>query len=263
MVKIRKPGVAGTFYPADSEQLEQMLAHYLNDAPQAEKVPKAIIAPHAGYSYSGSVAATVYKRLQSAKELITKVVIIGPSHRVGFHGLAISTADQFSTPLGNIDVDAEGIRKISEFPFIHCMDQAFDNEHCLEVHLPFLQTVLKKFSLIPLIAGDASADQISEILELFWDQPETLIVISTDLSHFHQYETAQTLDKETSILFEKCEYEKLEKGSACGRIPVSGLLALARKRGLRVKTLDLRNSGDTAGSKDRNRVVGYGAYVVE
>ena len=263
MLNIREPAVAGTFYPSDPEQLKQILAHYLDDLPKAKKVPKAIIAPHAGYIYSGSIAATVYALLQQAKELINRVVLIGPSHRVGFHGLAVSTAEQFATPLGNIEIDTEAVKQIAELPFINFLDKAHEFEHSLEVHLPFLQTVLKKFTLIPVVAGNAKPEQVCQLIEKFWGEAETLIVISTDLSHFHDYETAQKLDRETSTIIEQLQFEKLDGGRACGYIPVSGLLALARKKGLQVKTLDVRNSGDTAGSGDKNRVVGYGAYVIE
>ncbi len=263
MLRIRKSAVAGTFYPDDPGQLKLMLEQYLNDALQNKKVPKAIIAPHAGYIYSGSIAASVYVRLLAAKALIKRVILIGPSHRVSFNGLALSSAEQFTTPLGEIDIDIEGIKQIEKFPFINYIDQAHEKEHSLEVHLPFLQTVLKKFTLLPLVAGNATAEQICQLIEVFWGEKDTLIVISTDLSHFHDYKTAQKMDKATSKIIEQLQYEKLDNESACGRIPVSGLLAFARKMGLQVKAVDIRNSGDTAGSEEKNRVVGYGAYVVE
>lgn len=263
MINIREAAVAGTFYPAAPIQLKQMLEQYLNDAPIGMKVPKAIIAPHAGYIYSGSIAASVYARLQSAKELINRVVLIGPSHRIGFQGLAVSTAKQFATPLGTIEVDIDSIAKIANHSFVQHMDQAHKDEHSLEVHLPFLQTVLKNFTLIPIVAGNASAEQVCQIIEQFWYEPETLIVISSDLSHFHDYETAQELDRKTTELIEQLQYEKLDSRLACGCVPIKGLLALARKKNLQVKAIDIRNSGDTAGSSDKNKVVGYGAYVIE
>ena len=247
MLKTREPTVAGTFYPADSAQLKQMLTHYPIDASTGGKVPKAIIAPHTGFIYSGPIAASVYARFQAAKEVINRVLLIGPSHRVRFQGLALSSAEQFSTPLGNIKVDTDAIKKISEYPFVNYLDKVHELEHSLDVHLPFLQTVLKQFSLVPIVAGDAPAEQVCQLLEQFWGKPGTLIVISSDLSHFHEYEIAQ----------------KLDSGSACGRVPITGLLLLARKKNLQVKTIDIRNSGHTAGSGDKNRVVGYGAYVVE
>lgn len=261
MNQIRQPAVAGAFYPANPQQLQQMVAQYLVDACTESKVPKAIIAPHAGYIYSGPIAASAYARLIPNKDIINRVILIGPSHRVGFRGLAISNANTFATPLGNIPVDTKAVKSIAEFPFVQYMDEAHAFEHSLEVHLPFLQEILDDFNLVPIVAGDTPAEQVCQVLENLWGGPETLIVISSDLSHYHDYETARRLDKTTSEHIENLQYEKLEFESACGRIPISGLLALARKNSLHVKTIDLRNSGDTAG--DKNRVVGYGAYVIE
>ncbi|NOQ77212.1 MAG: AmmeMemoRadiSam system protein B [Methylococcaceae bacterium] len=263
MVNIRQAAVAGTFYPADPERLKLMLQHYLIDAPQGEKVPKALIVPHAGYIYSGAIAATAYVRLKAVRKLIKRVLLIGPSHRVGFQGLALSTADQFSTPLGDIAIEKDDVKQIAGFPFVHYLDQAHELEHSLEVHLPFLQTVLDDFCLIPVVAGDASAEQVCQVIEMFWGQADTLIVISSDLSHFHDYQTAKKLDQKTSEIIQQLQYEKLGGSSACGYVPVSGLMALARKNKLQIKTIDLRSSGDTAGREDMNRVVGYGAYVIE
>ncbi|MGR9100322.1 MAG: AmmeMemoRadiSam system protein B, partial [Gammaproteobacteria bacterium] len=234
---------------------------YLMDASGAGKVPKAIIAPHAGYIYSGPVAASAYARLKPHKSVIKRVVLIGPSHRVGFKGLAVSNAEGFITPLGLIPVDIDAVKRISEFPFVQNLDQAHAFEHSLEVHLPFLQQTIDDFRLVPVVAGDASPQQVCQVLEALWGGPETLVVISSDLSHYNDYATARKLDRKTSDLIENLEYEKLDFESACGRVPVSGLLALAKKKNLLVKNIDLRNSGDTAG--DKQRVVGYGAYVIE
>jgi len=257
----RQPAVAGTFYPASPQKLHHMLVQYLNDAKSDGKVPKAIIVPHAGYIYSGPVAATAYARLKNAHSRITRVVIIGPSHRVAFLGLAISRAESFVTPLGNIPVDHEALQTIEHLPFVEYIEQAHTYEHSLEVHLPFLQETLDNFKIIPIVAGDASPEQVSQVIEALWGGDETLIVISSDLSHYHDYLTAQQLDISTSKMIERLQYEQLSSASACGKVPVSGLLKLARKKSLSVKTIDLRNSGDTAG--DKNRVVGYGAYVIE
>jgi AmmeMemoRadiSam system protein B len=164
-------------------------------------------------------------------------------------------------PLGDIPVDLEAIKSISEFPFVSCLDQAHQSEHCLEVQLPFLQQTLNKFTLVPIVAGDAPAEQVYQVLDKLWGGSETLIVISSDLSHYHDYVTAQQLDKITSEKFENLQFEQLDFDSACGRVAVSGLLMLAREKSLSVQTIDLRNSGDTVG--DKNRVVGYGAYVIE
>jgi len=263
MVNIRQAAVAGTFYPADAKQLKSMVSHYIDEVSQSEKVPKAIIAPHAGYIYSGPIAASVYARLQSEFCHYKRVLLIGPSHRVGFSGLALSKAEQFATPLGNISIDTEAIKQLSEYPFVNFLEQAHELEHSLEVQLPFLQQVLGEFTLIPIVAGDASAENICQVIERFWDCQDTLIVISSDLSHFHDYHTAKKMDLETSALIEQLQYEKLGFESACGRVPVSGLLAFARKNNLQLKTIDLRSSGDTAGRDNKDRVVGYGAYVIE
>lgn len=261
MNKVRQPAVAGAFYPADPKQLKLMVDQYLNDARPEPKVPKAIIVPHAGYIYSGPIAANAYARLRQGRTFINRVVLLGPSHRVGFSGLAVSSADRFTTPLGDIPLDKQAIRDIAELPFVHYYDQAHDFEHSLEVHLPFLQEVLDQFSLVPIVAGETPAEQVSRVLEQLWGGKETVIVISSDLSHYHDYATAKKLDRATSEKIEKLQFEALDYDSACGRVPICGLLALAKKWALSVKTIDLRNSGDTAG--DKQRVVGYGAYVIE
>ncbi|WAK02246.1 AmmeMemoRadiSam system protein B [Methylobacter sp. YRD-M1] len=257
----RQPAVAGTFYPANPQQLRQMLDRYINEAKSDGKVPKAIIAPHAGYIYSGPVAASAYARLKNARHQIQRVVLIGPSHRVAFRGLAVSRAQTFTTPLGDIAVDEEAVKELVKLPFVEYIEQAHTYEHSLEVHLPFLQEMLDDFKLVPIVAGDATPEQVSQVIEMLWGGSETLIVVSSDLSHFHDYATAQQLDRSTSEAIEHLQYEHLVSGSACGKVPVSGLLKLARDNSLAIKTIDLRNSGDTAGDKDR--VVGYGAYVIE
>ncbi|MDD1606818.1 MAG: AmmeMemoRadiSam system protein B [Methylococcaceae bacterium] len=257
----RQPAVAGSFYPANPQQLHQMLNQYLHDAKTSPKAPKAIIAPHAGYIYSGPIAASAYARLKNAHDSIKRVVIIGPSHRVGFNGLAVSQADAFITPLGSIPVDRQAIHAIVQLPFVEYIEQAHSHEHSLEVQLPFLQAMLDDFSIVPIVAGDASPEQVSQVLKLLWGGDETLIVISSDLSHYYDYKAAQKLDKATSTAIENLQYEQLDYESACGRVPISGLLKLARDNGLTVKNIDLRNSGDTAG--DKQRVVGYGAYIIE
>ena len=257
----RQPAVSGTFYPASAPKLHQMLVGYLGDVKIDAKVPKAIIVPHAGYVYSGPVAASAYARLKKAHARITRVVIIGPSHRVAFRGLAISRAEAFVTPLGAIPVDREALQTIAHLPFVEYLEQAHTYEHSLEVHLPFLQETLDDFKIVPIVAGDATPEQVSQVIDALWGGEETLIVISSDLSHYHDYPTAQQKDRSTSKIIEQLHYEQLDFESACGRVPVSGLLKLAREKSLSVKTIDLRNSGDTAG--DKNRVVGYGAYVIE
>lgn len=261
MASVRNPAVAGLFYPDDPRELHAMVRDFLGAVHATGTVPKAIIAPHAGYIYSGPIAASAYARIQPARGRITRVVLLGPAHRVGFRGLALSSADCFQTPLGRITVDQEAVKKISALPQVHVMDAAHMQEHSLEVHLPFLQEALGEFSLVPLVVGDAEPNDVAEVLDTLWGGPETLIVISSDLSHYHDYETAQKQDRATSQAIEQLRPDDIEYDSACGRNPVNGLLHVARRLGLKAKTVDLRNSGDTAG--DRARVVGYGAYVFE
>ncbi len=261
MVKVRNPAVAGIFYPNDSRELRALLTQYLDAACASGSVPKAMIVPHAGYIYSGPIAASAYARLKPARGQITRVVLLGPSHRVGFNGMALSSADYFVTPLGQIAVDRDAVQKISSLSSVQVLDQAHAQEHSLEVHLPFLQETLGEFKLVPLVVGDAAPEPVAQVLEALWGGPETLIVISSDLSHYHDYKTAQKLDSATSQAIEQLRMEDIDYDHACGRNPVNGLLYLARRRGLVAKTIDLRNSGDTAGSQDR--VVGYGAYVFQ
>lgn len=261
MTNVRNPAVAGLFYPDNPRELHALVSGYLAAVSTSGVVPKAIIAPHAGYVYSGPIAASAYARLQPARGRVTRVVLLGPAHRVGFRGLALSSADYFLTPLGRITIDREAVDKISHLPQAYVMDAAHAQEHSLEVHLPFLQEVLGEFSLVPLVVGDAEPGEVAEVLDLLWGGPETLIVISSDLSHYHDYKSAQKLDRATSQAIEQLRPEAIDYDSACGRNPVNGLLQVARQRGLKATTIDLRNSGDTAGSHDR--VVGYGAYVFE
>lgn len=259
MTTIRQPAVAGMFYPSDPEELRQMLTGFLVQTRIKEPVPKAIVAPHAGYVYSGPVAASAYACLAPAREWITNVVLLGPSHHVPFHGLAATRADVFNTPLGAIAVNRDLVGKIAALEQVVYNDLAHLHEHSLEVHLPFLQMVLARFALVPLVVGDATAAQVSEVLEAVWGGPETLIVVSSDLSHYHGYQEAMTLDRATSAAIERLDAGAIGYEQACGRNPLLGLLAAAQAHGLRAKTIDLRNSGDTAGPRDR--VVGYGAYV--
>ena len=259
MQHIRQPAVAGTFYPADQRQLRTMIQDFLKEATDEGVQPKAIIAPHAGYSYSGPIAASAYARLRRGRQSIHRIVLLGPSHRVGFRGLAVSSAEWFATPMGNVQIDRKAVEKILMLPFVHTLDQAHAFEHSLEVHLPFLQEVVDHFSLVPIVVGDADPTEVDAVLDLLWDGDETAIVISSDLSHYHDYETAKRMDQATSTAIEKLRPEDIGQEYACGRLPVCGLLHAARRHGLKAETVDLRNSGDTAGSKDS--VVGYGAYV--
>ncbi len=260
MPVIREPAVAGSFYPAEPEMLRADIRRYLDAVRGDAPVPKAIIVPHAGYVYSGAVAASAYARLVAARGVIRRVVLLGPSHRVGFRGLATSSAELFRTPLGDIPVDITAVDALLTLPQVRELDQAHLQEHSLEVQLPFLQETLGRFSLIPLVVGDADGQEVAEVLESVWGGLETLVVISSDLSHYHSYEQARDQDTATSRAIESLAPEALRYEDACGRNPINGLLTLARKHGYRIDTIDLRNSGDTAGPRDR--VVGYGAYVL-
>lgn len=259
MINVRPPAVAGQFYPADPEQLGHDLDRYLGSVKMEALSLKAVIAPHAGYPYSGPVAGTVYGRLCPRANPISRVVLMGPCHRVPFEGVAIPTATAFATPLGEVPVDQESLGRLRAHPGVAVLDEAHRLEHSLEVHLPFLQKMLGKFLLVPLVVGRAPPDLIADVLESVWGGPETLIVISSDLSHYHDYDTARALDARTSAAIESLDAEALTPGDACGCGPIQGLLRCARKHHLTARLMDLRNSGDTAGSRDQ--VVGYGAYA--
>lgn len=259
MPSIRLPAVAGTFYPMDQHELRSVIAGYLDACRTNLPPPKAIIAPHAGYIYSGPIAASAYARVANGRNVIRRVVLLGPAHRTALHGLAMSSAQSFVTPLGQVQVDQAALDLISHLPQVGFSDEAHRQEHSLEVHIPFLQMVLEDFKLIPLVVGDAGAEDVSEVLELLWDGPETLIVVSSDLSHYHDYATARRLDSATSNTITAFRYQDIQYEQACGRNPILGLLLAAHHHGLNAETIDLRNSGDTAGPRDH--VVGYGAYV--
>jgi MEMO1 family protein len=257
---IRKPAVAGQFYPDDAQELSRVLKSLYAAARtcQVSQV-KAIIVPHAGYIYSGEVAASAYLTLIPQMHKIKRVILLGPAHRVGFHGLATTSMNYFNTPLGDIPIDKSAINIIESLPQVVTLDRAHTHEHSLEVQLPFLQNLLDKFTLIPLVVGDCNSQQVSEVLELLWGGEETLIVISSDLSHYNSYNDALHQDRKTSESILNMQPEKIDFDDACGRIPIKGLLISATRHNLTAQQVDLRNSGDTAGPRDR--VVGYGAYI--
>jgi hypothetical protein len=261
---IRPPAVAGTFYPADPAALRQQIAGFLAEAdnapPSASPLPKAIIGPHAGYIYSGAVAARAYARLAAARGTISRVVLIGPSHYVGFQGLAVDTAGAWSTPAGTVSLDTEAIAALRRLPMVGELEAAFTREHALEVHVPFLLQVLGHFRLVPIVAGTAPADAVAAVFDALWGGPETLIVVSTDLSHYLDYEACRRMDTDTAAAIERFDIDAIAPVNACGAVPTSGLLLAARRRGMGIEQLDLCNSGDTAGPRDR--VVGYGAWAL-
>jgi len=260
--KCRPPAVAGMFYPAEEEVLRRQLSRYMDQATgrPSSIQPKAIISPHAGYMYSGPVAAIGYRQVQMFRESIKRVVIIGPSHRVWLKGMAASTFSSFNTPLGDIPLDMEGMARLTtRYPAIQYEDTAHQEEHSLEVQLPFLQLILDNFQIIPLVVGDADPEDVAAVILDQWQEPATLTVISSDLSHYLTYTQAQVIDRRTAEAINSLDPAGLSDDSACGRIPIRGLLLAAKKCDLRVQELDLRNSGDTAGSRDQ--VVGYGAWA--
>jgi AmmeMemoRadiSam system protein B len=260
--RARRPAVAGLFYPEDGRALRALVADLLDRAPPGpadRPAPKALIVPHAGYAYSGPVAATAYRWLRDSGLAVRTVVLLGPSHRVPMRGLAVPSCDVLDTPLGEIPVDNEGRRKLRECGLAGIADAPHAQEHSLEVQLPFLQAVLGEFSVLPIAFGIAPPAQIAGALETVWNGPSTLVVVSSDLSHYHTYREARLLDDAaTRAILER--RGELGDTQACGAAGINGLMEVARRKGLAVCLLDQRNSGDTAG--DRSRVVGYGSYAL-
>ncbi len=256
----RAPAVADMFYPGNPAMLRQKVSDFITASHRSDLSPKALIAPHAGYLYSGPIAASAYTHLQNLNHPINTVVLIGPTHRIYVDGLAASSSDFFETPLGKVPVDQQAnVRLMDRFDFIHHNDAAHQPEHCLEVQLPFLQILLKNFKIVPLLFGDSSTRQVGDVLEALWDETTTLIVISSDLSHYHDYTSARLIDKNTTQAIEEYNSEAINGEMACGHTAICGCLKFAKRHHLQVHTVDLRNSGDTQG--DKHRVVGYGAYL--
>lgn len=245
MQGVRSAAVAGQFYPDDAGQLRGLVGRYLQAARPGGPVPKALIVPHAGYAYSGPIAASAYALLAPLRARVRRVVLLGPAH--------------FATPLGQVPVDIEAVEAACRVEAVQVVDPAHTWEHCLEVQLPFLQEVLDDFAILPLLVGEAEAEEIVAVLDVLWGGDETLVVVSSDMSHFHDYETAQRLDGATAKAIEALKDENLDKTRACGCTAIKGLLRVARHRRLQAEVVDLRNSGDTAGPPER--VVGYGAYA--
>ena len=260
--KIRPPAAAGLFYAGHRQELQTSVSELLGEAaPSANVFPKALIAPHAGYVYSGRVAAEAFATLRAGAPSVARVVLIGPAHFVPVRGIAAPTVDAFETPLGCVPVDRHALSAIADLPFVIAADAPHAPEHSLEVELPFLQALLPNFTVVPLVIGDAAPQEVAEVLRRLWGGPETLIVVSSDLSHYHDYDTARRLDGATAAAIERGDWESLGPNQACGYLAVAGLLVETRRRSLTPERLSLCNSGDTAGSRDR--VVGYGAWAVE
>lgn len=257
---VRGPAVAGMFYPADPDELRRQVLSFLGAAEsEGSAPPKALVAPHAGYVYSGPVAGSAYAQLARHAANISRVVMLGPSHHVAFAGLACSAAETFLTPLGPVQVDQIAFEAVEDLPQVRLLEAPFEGEHCLEVQLPFLQVALESFRIVPFLVGDTDSERVAQVIERLWGGNETLIVISSDLSHYLDYDSATAIDADTSRAIEELNPTSIKHHQACGRNPLNGLLREARLHGLQARTLDLRNSGDTAGP--RNQVVGYGAYA--
>lgn len=262
MHQVRQPAVAGAFYPGQASVLDHDVRAMLATARPAHDTvtpsPKAIIVPHAGYIYSGSTAAMAYARLAGGRNIIRRVVLLGPVHRVPVRGLALPGVDSFVTPLGVIDVDQAAIATLTPLPQVVVSPAAHAPEHSLEVQLPFLQQALADFKLVPLAVGDATPAEVAQVLNVLWGGAETLIVISSDLSHFLPYHEAQAIDQDTVLRILNLS-ATLTHQQACGGTPINGLLLAARQHGLQAHLLGACNSGDTAG--DKRRVVGYASFT--
>ena len=263
MPGIRNAAVAGLFYPGDTRRLaaevDELLASGGEPAPRLG-FPKALIVPHAGYIYSGPVAARAYDQLAAARGTVRRVVLLGPVHRVPVRGLAVPEAHAFATPLGAIPVDREALAAVRDLPQVVQSDAAHALEHSLEVQLPFLQKQLGDFSLVPFAVGTASVPEVGEVIERLWGGRETLIVLSTDLSHYHAYDDARRIDGATLARIAQLASD-LDHDEACGATPLNGLLAVAQRRRLAIRLLAACNSADTAGG--RARVGGYSTFALE
>lgn len=253
---IRPAAVAGLFYPAEPQNLAATVESLLDRTTRPAHPPKALIVPHAGYAYSGPVAGRAYGTIADAARPLRRIVLIGPSHREWFRGVAVPVAQAFATPLGIVPIDS-AVDELRRVDVIVASDVPHALEHSLEVQLPFLQRLAPAAAIVPLLVGDASPGEVERVLDALWDEPDTLVIVSSDLSHYHPYDIARKIDAATaqSILQGR---EDLSGEQACGCIAVDGLARIRRNRRLRADLLDLRNSGDTAG--DRHRVVGYGAF---
>lgn len=257
----RPPAVAGLFYPDDERELRDVVSGYLrqHSASTTAVPPKALIVPHAGYIYSGGVAAAAYATVASLRQIVRRIVLIGPSHRVYLRGIAVPAASSFATPLGKVEIDQTLKASLLQRGDVIEADAPHAQEHCLEVQLPFLQILFDDFTLLPLVIGSATPEHVAAALAHAWGDASTLILVSSDLSHYHTYEQARRIDAATSASILRRD-TTLAGEQACGAVGINGLLYLAGQRDLPISEIVRCNSGDTAG--DRSRVVGYGAYAV-
>ena len=262
---IRPAAVAGTFYPAEPDRLKETVQAMLREALEESArgvgsiPPKALIVPHAGYIYSGATAARAYARVAHLRGRIERVVLLGPAHRVYVRGLALPDVDAFDTPLGPVALDHDVVRALANLPQVVFARPVHAAEHALEVHLPFLLEALGAFKLVPLVVGEATPEMVAEVIDLLWGGPETLIVVSSDLSHYRPYREAVGIDN-TTVATILARANDISHQQACGATPINGLLQVARRRGLDIELIDQCNSGDTAGPRDR--VVGYASFAL-
>src|SRR5689334_18918932 len=262
MASIRSAAVAGMFYPGDARTLAGELNELFGGVEQSQPrlgFPKALIVPHAGYIYSGGVAAHAYEELAAARGIVRRVVMLGPVHRVPVRGLAIPSDEAFATPLGLVPIDRAALDEVRNLPQVVTSDRAHLQEHALEVQLPFLQRQLGNFALAPFAVGDAAVQEVAQVIERLWGGPETLIVISTDLSHYHPYAEARAIDGATLDRIGSFA-TNVHHEEACGATPLNGFLSLAKSRNMSIRLLAACNSGDTAGGK--GQVVGYSAFAL-
>jgi MEMO1 family protein len=254
---VRRPAVAGLFYPDDPVELRAALEALLSASHAAGRLPKALVVPHAGYPYSGPVAGQAYRSLGLQARSLRRILLLGPSHHVWFRGLAVPEVEEFATPLGNVHLDGAALAELRRLPAVIVSDAPHAREHSLEVQLPFLQRVAPAAEIVPVVAGETTASEVAVVIDALWGSDDTLIVVSSDLSHYHRYPVAQALDARTAQVILDGR-DDLTGEQACGYAVLNGLTHAVRGRDLRAELLDLRNSGDTAG--DRARVVGYGAF---
>ncbi|MDH5719900.1 MAG: AmmeMemoRadiSam system protein B [Spirochaetia bacterium] len=256
----RQPAVAGIFYPGVPDELKNAINGYCEKSEEIKKIPKAVISPHAGYMYSGVVAAQGYSFLKNNKNLYKKIFIIGPSHRHSFYGIALHSAEKFATPLGEVPVDQDIKKELLKYSEVSIEDKAHSAEHSVEVQIPFLQYFLEDFKIIPMVTGGLKNNEVSKIIKAFWKEKDVFFIVSSDLSHYLKYDETQKKDNETSLFIENFESEKITSDRACGAAAIRGLLTGSKEYASEIKTVKLLNSGDTSG--DKKNVVGYGAYHI-
>ncbi|QUN04988.1 AmmeMemoRadiSam system protein B [Shewanella yunxiaonensis] len=258
MMNIRLPAVAGHFYQRDPVQLRSQIQRWLHNELHESKSIKAILVPHAGYIYSGTTAALAYSLINRQKSRFNKVILVGPSHHYYFDGCALPVCEQFGTPLGQIVICQEHRQQLQHVPLVIFSDEVHQNEHCLEVQLPFLQSCLNRFQLTPIVTSNISAEALATVIAPLW-QEDTLLVISSDLSHYHSYAEANEIDQHTCDKIEHFQ-ASISPEEACGATGVNALLILAARHHYQLRLLQRINSGDSAG--DKSRVVGYASYIV-